>query len=307
MPNIRKISVFKRETSAKSAANAKMQKNAKKQHLINQQQWITSKQKINLKTLSEGQRIVANALKCASKVYSLQSSSSMKAVDEKEDFTLRFSAEIIAKRPASLHLTATKGLGIEILEMAMVGESLDIMLPRKKTLYRGYISDLDANGISFNPTEIVEQLLFPVDSFLRYDWKVVANNEEEIIVEQVLPNKEKTILIIEPKTFNLIERKELNPLGQCWLNVSFGKYRQLEGTDSNCEFPHKFKIKFPIDKRLLIIVLRGTVANPVIKPSDFWMMVPDSGIKVKPLKKDGKITATNAMRSELEKTEDPHQ
>lgn len=250
-------------------------------------------------------KVIHNAVSVGFKLNSLVAHSSMKAVDKKENFTLRCSAQILAKRPDKLHIIATKGLGTEIMNLSMVGESLDIWLPRKSTLYRGSISDLNEADMNFHPQDIVEQILFPSKTFLNNKWTKLFEDENNILIEAKQPELGRHLLTISKKTSLLTRRQLFNKTDDCVIDVSFSSYKMIEELD-NKFYPHKFHLRFPNEDKDLFIVLRNITFNDKLKSSDFYLVVPkEDNVKVKPLKSEkNKNNNRKDMLHELESSQE---
>jgi hypothetical protein len=216
---------------------------------------------------------------------SIVAQASMKAIDKEEDFTLRCSAQILADRPDKLLIVATKGLGTEIMNLSLVGDSLDVWLPRKKTLYQGKINDLNDADLNFHPQEIVEQVLFPTREFLKLPWQNVFEDDENVLLQANEKNIGRHLLTINKNKRIMTRRQLFDKNDKCIIDVSFSKYRQFKEI-ANKYYPRKFHLHFPEEGKDLYIVLRTIDFNEKLSGNDFQLNLPDKDkIKIKPLKK----------------------
>ena len=244
---------------------------------------------------SPGYEFVAAALETAGHISTFDARTAMKVQDKRENVSLRITANILCARPDRMRLLASK-VTKEVMEMSLVGESLDVWVPEKRTLHRGNLRELTGGDLDFHPDEIVGQLLFPVDRFLSTRWNVLERNGDHVLVESDGAFGHRNRLVIRTSD-NTIQRHEIHTAaGELWLDATFDDYKPLEGIGGL--YPRRIIMLFPIDERELTIVIREITVNPEVHQQDFWLFVPNEDVTVKSLKRTMRISDTGAAETE---------
>ncbi len=260
---------------------------------------IPTSRKQNKNINTNASKILFDSISVGFNLNAIVAQASMKAVDKKGDFTLRCSAQILAKRPDKLLIVATKGLGTEILQLSLINESLNIYLPRKKTLYKGKINDLNDADMNFHPQDIVEQVLFPTKNFLNLKWKTIFEDEKVIMLQAKQKSLGRHLLTINKETRTLMRRQLFNNKDVCAIDVAFSRYKKSKELEGKL-YPRKFKLHFPTEKKDLYIVLRKISFNENLPTKEFILNIPKKNIKkIKPLgkrlSKDGDNISLNDL------------
>ncbi|MFH0910940.1 MAG: DUF4292 domain-containing protein, partial [Planctomycetota bacterium] len=247
------------------------------------------------------------ALSAAGRLQSLEAEAAMKAVDKTENISISCQVQLLVKRPGALRLSATKGLGTEIFDVSLVNDSIDIWLPRKRTFYRGYLRELGEDSLNFHPEEIIGQILLPSERLLANPWIIESQEKASVTLIEQSEGVRRNRLKIERSTGALLEREILNADGSWVVRVSYSRHKPLPGGPPEEPFPMRFEIQFPGDRRDLLLVLRKITPNPVLQPSDFWLPVPEADVRVKPLERDNRDEAGEALREVLADDGEPAQ
>lgn len=235
----------------------------------------------------------------------LEVQGAVKLESVRDDFSLSVRTHILVAREARLRLLATKGLGMEVLFLTMVGDSLDVWLPREKTLYRGRLEDLMQNKMDFHPEEFVEQLLLPTHRLLGHTWseRVDPVKQGEAVFTEERPGARVHRLTISTATGTLLRRELLEPDGTPYLVAEFSRYRPLRNAAEGTLFPHRIHVRFPQEERQLRIMLRRAEANPPLEASFFRFIAPGEAA-VKPFDATDGSHVVRSMRQALEADEE---
>ena len=227
-------------------------------------------------------KLVRQGVLAAENLNGIEAQVALRIEDKKEEVSMRVSAQLVAVRDDRLRISATKMVG-DVMDLAMVGDDLDIYLPSKKILYRGAVHDLSGASLNFHPQEIVEQLLFPVRRFASADWRIVRREPGATVVEADAGRR--TRLTIGNAQGELLKQEIMDKNGRVWLSVAYGEHQVIEGGNGGL-YPHKIEMTFPGEERYLLISIRKLLPNPEAGTSDFWLIVPTGpDVVVKPFKK----------------------
>ncbi len=249
--------------------------------------------------LTPAQQRVLVAARASLALRSMEASAKLKAVDPGNDFSLRCSVRLLAARPDRLRMFATKGLGTEILDLAMVGDSIDVWLPRDAKLLRGHTAELEDVGVAFHPRDILDHLLLS-EAFPRLEWTVTEESEETVTLEGAgtVDAFERLVLSAEDGRMlsrALVRRGDDAPA----LLVTYDAYRPVLEEAPDLRFPHRLRIRFPGDDREVLFVITSLLANPRVRAGDFRLMVT-SDATVEPLVPEDAEARDRQWRQALE-------
>ncbi len=251
-------------------------------------------------TMRSGLRHLARALAAANQLQTLEAQARMKAISPAEDFSLRFSAHLLFARPDRLRLRATKALGTEILDLALVGQALDVWLPRERTFYRGSIADLRGEAVDFRPEAVVGHALLPVQRFHRASWEMRTDEEGHVLLRERIAGPHNR-LTLDPEDGRLLLREVVDESGQVRTQVAFDRYEPLPGLAGEPLFARRLHMRFPQTGRELIVVFTDLAPNPSVQASDFWLPVPEAAKAVRPLGPTG-VPVRHAIDEDAETT-----
>lgn len=237
---------------------------------------------------SAGYAHVREAMQAAMGIETMDATAAMKFNDQRQNKSVRVNANILVARPDRMRLLASK-VSKELMQMALVGESIDVWVADKQTLHRGNLRELTGGDMDFHPDEIIGQILFPVARFLSVPWIIVEETPEAVVVREKNPSGHESCLTIRTSDHALLKHEIHTSTGELWMSVDFSEHKPLPELKNVPPFPRRIIMAFPVDERELNIVLRKTTINPEVQPSDFWLLVPENGVTVKPLKRSMRL------------------
>jgi hypothetical protein len=236
--------------------------------------------------------LLEKALQGYRELRALEASASMKVVDRPNRFTLRCKAQLYVQHPQKLRLSATKGIGMEILDLSMEGKRLDVYLPRKRRLYQGSTSDLQGSGISFHPASIVSMLLLNPATWMKQSW-TATRLEKGIELREAVRTGPREVLLFSADQSLLLRRSIVDREKRELLVVEFSKHRPLG--PRALPYPHRVLIRFPLEDQSILMVLRKPQANPPLTAEDFQLALPAKGVEVRELSSIHKSQETEAL------------
>lgn len=245
---------------------------------------------------------VTRAVAPSARLQALEMQGKMKVVDAPNEFHLRCNVQALVARPDRIRLAATKGLGTEVLELALAGNSIDVWIPRRELFLRGRLDDLAKTGVRFDPREIVDHLLLPVARYGQEDWQILAQTESALAIETVREDRTRERLTVDPRDGALLRREIFDPRAKVLLDVEYSRHQDLPGRPSDELFPHRMRMRFPQEGRRLILVVTAIQPGVDLRADDFRLMAPD-GVDVRALDPDMAVKTEAAVREALEDPE----
>ena len=226
--------------------------------------------------------LVKNAVEARTSLSSIAGKGVMRIVDQPSKFGLTVNADVVADDNDRLRIRGDKLAGaIQAFDVVKLGDDIGFYVPTQKTLYHGKTYDLQGFAFSFDPDEVLRQMLQPDTSLTLKRWRHADPRQDDpantIVLEEDLPgNRPHLRLAISQKSGMLTAVTQLDGRGQPVFVKRFDDFRDLsrsrkggrvEADDS--AFPYLMSFTWPRERRSMEMHFKQVEGNAPVYDEDF--------------------------------------